>query len=74
MKTATHQVELTVTARLTKAGLALTVADDGHWTEPSASEADRGHGIALMHALVDDVKITSTGHGTTVDMLKGLHS
>jgi PAS domain S-box-containing protein len=73
-KNATRQVELTVTARLTKAGLALTVADDGHWHEPSGSEANRGHGIALMHALVDAVKITSTGHGTTVDMLKGLHS
>jgi serine phosphatase RsbU (regulator of sigma subunit)/anti-sigma regulatory factor (Ser/Thr protein kinase) len=73
-KNATHQVELTVTARLTKAGLALTVSDDGHWQEPSASEANRGHGIALMHALVDAVKITSTGQGTTVDMLKDLHS
>lgn len=73
-KNATHQVELTVTARLTKDRLALTVADDGHWHEPSESEADRGHGIALMHALVDAVKITSTGHGTTVDMLKDLHS
>jgi PAS domain S-box-containing protein len=70
---ATHQVELTVTARLTKAGLALTVADDGHWHEPSASQANRGHGIALMNALVDTVEITATGHGTTVDMLKELH-
>jgi PAS domain S-box-containing protein len=70
---AAHQVELTVTARLTKAGLALTVADDGHWHEPSASQANRGHGIALMNALVDTVEITSTGHGTTVDMLKELH-
>ncbi len=63
-----------MTARLTKAGLALTVTDDGHWLEPSASEANRGHGIALMHALVDNVEITSTGQGTTVDMLKELHS
>jgi PAS domain S-box-containing protein len=69
-----HQVELTVTARLTKAGLALTVADDGHWHEPSGSQANRGHGIALMNALVDTVEITSTGHGTTVDMLKELHA
>ncbi|MBV8965015.1 MAG: ATP-binding protein, partial [Mycobacteriaceae bacterium] len=70
---ATHQVELTVTARLTKAGLALTVADDGNWQEPSASEVHRGYGIALMNAMVDAVDITSTGHGTTVDMLKELH-
>ena len=68
---ATHQVELTVTARLTKEGLALTVTDDGSWLEPSC-EANRGHGIALMKALVDTVEITSTGNGTTVDMLKEL--
>lgn len=73
-RNATHQVELTVTARLTKAGLAVTVADDGHWHESSPSDANRGHGIALMHALVDNVEITSTGDGTTVDMLKELHS
>jgi PAS domain S-box-containing protein len=73
VRDATHQVELTVTARLTKAGLALTVADDGHWHEPSGSGNHRGYGIALMNALVDNVEITSTGHGTTVDMLKELH-
>ena len=70
---ATHQVELTVTARLTKQGLALTVTDNGSWLEP-AREATRGHGIAVMNALVDTVEITSTGHGTTVDMLKELHA
>jgi anti-sigma regulatory factor (Ser/Thr protein kinase) len=70
----THPVELTVTARLTQAGLALRVADDGHWHESSASEGNRGHGIALMNALVDVVEIKSTEHGTTVDMLKELHS
>lgn len=71
---ATHQVELTVTAQLTHAGLAVTVADDGHWREPCASEDHRGHGIALMNTLVDVVEIKSSGHGTTVDMLKELHS
>jgi PAS domain S-box-containing protein len=71
---ATHQVELTVTARLTQAGLALRVADDGHWHEPSTSEGNRGHGIALMNALVDAVEIKSSEHGTTVDMFKELHS
>jgi anti-sigma regulatory factor (Ser/Thr protein kinase) len=69
-----HPVELTVTARLTKAGLSLTVADDGLWAEPSTSEANRGHGIALMNALVDAVEITATSHGTTVDMLKELQT
>ncbi len=69
-----HPVELTVTARLTKAGLSLTVADDGLWAEPSTSEANRGHGIALMHALVDAVEITANSHGTTVDMLKELQT
>lgn len=71
---ATHEVELNVTARLTPAGLALTVADDGNWHEPSVSGNHRGYGIALMNALVDNVEITSTGHGTTVDMLKELHT
>lgn len=68
---ATHDVELTVTAQLTKAGLSLTVTDDGRWHEPT-HEPNRGHGIALMNALVDAVEISSTSHGTTVDMLKEL--
>jgi anti-sigma regulatory factor (Ser/Thr protein kinase) len=69
----TRQVELTVTARLTKAGLALSVADDGCWHQAApAARQGRGNGIALMNALVDHVEITSTGQGTKVEMLKGL--
>jgi anti-sigma regulatory factor (Ser/Thr protein kinase) len=70
---ATHGVELTVTAQLTKQGLALSVADDGRWHQASTPEGNRGHGIALMNAMVDAVEITSTGQGTTVEMLKELH-
>ncbi|HZQ31678.1 MAG TPA: SpoIIE family protein phosphatase [Mycobacterium sp.] len=68
-----HDVELTVTAQLTKRGLALAVTDDGQWHQSSRATADRGHGIALMNALVDSVEITATGQGTTVEMLKELH-
>jgi anti-sigma regulatory factor (Ser/Thr protein kinase) len=71
-KNTAGQVELTVTAQLTKAGLALSVADDGLWHQTSTRQQGRGNGIALMNALVDHVDITSTGQGTTVEMRKEL--
>jgi serine phosphatase RsbU (regulator of sigma subunit)/anti-sigma regulatory factor (Ser/Thr protein kinase) len=70
---AAHDVELTVTAQLTSRGLTLAVTDDGRWRSSPAPDANRGHGIALMNALVDSVEITATGQGTTVEMLKELH-
>jgi anti-sigma regulatory factor (Ser/Thr protein kinase) len=72
-KEGTQQVEMTVTAQLTKAGLALSIADDGRWHQSDTPQLGRGNGIALMNALVDAVEITSTGRGTTVEMRKELN-
>ncbi len=44
--------------------LALAPAHDGPDT--------RGHGIPFMHALMDQVNIQTTEHGTTVTMTKEL--
>jgi anti-sigma regulatory factor (Ser/Thr protein kinase) len=43
------------------------ISDSGSWRAPQA-EAHRGHGINLMRTLMDQVTITPTAQGTTVDM------
>jgi anti-sigma regulatory factor (Ser/Thr protein kinase) len=55
----------------------LTVADTGSWRPPPADReppapGTRGHGIIFMHALMDDVTIDPSAHGTTVTMTKDL--
>ena len=46
----------------------LVVRDAGSWRE--GSRADRGRGIALMRATMDDVKIETTFAGTEVRLIK----
>ena len=57
------QAEATVTR------LRLTVSDSGRW-RPARAAADplRGHGIALMRALMEQVTIEQAATGTTVGM------
>jgi anti-sigma regulatory factor (Ser/Thr protein kinase) len=70
-----RNVQLEITARATKTGLALTVKDNGRWHAPSLSAPGlRGHGRRLMSALVDTLTITPSPQGTTVEMHKELHS
>lgn len=69
---AAHDVRLTVTAAFTGNLLQLSVSDDGRWKPPAASQGHRGHGIALMNALVDSVELTTDTGGTTVTMRKEL--
>ena len=45
----------------------VTVVDSGSWKPPVAA-ANRGRGIALMRALMNDVTIESLATGTTVHM------
>ena len=56
-------------AEATVTRLRLTVTDSGRW-RPAQPAADplRGHGIALMRALTEQVTIEQTATGTTVDM------
>ncbi|WP_437043077.1 SpoIIE family protein phosphatase [Streptomyces sp. enrichment culture] len=47
----------------------LTVADSGRWKDPQPEpHANRGRGVALMRATMEDVTITPGPVGTTVDM------
>ena len=70
-------VQITLTARAAHAMVQLIIADTGSWQSPPAgreqpSPGTRGHGIIFMHALMDDVTIDPSPHGTTVNMTKDL--
>ena len=70
-------VQITLTARVAYTTVQLTVADTGSWRPPPADREQpapgtRGHGIIFMHALMDDVTIDPSAHGTTVTMTKDL--
>lgn len=67
-----HDVTLTVHARVSGEGLRFTVSDNGRWRTPPADPGHRGHGLRLINALVDVADLTTTDHGTTVEMLKEL--
>jgi len=70
-------VQITLTARATPARVQLTVTDTGSWRPPPADREQpapgaRGHGIIFMHALMNDVTIDPSAHGTTVTLIKDL--
>ena len=70
-------VQITLTARAAHNMVQLTIADTGSWRTPPAgreqpSPGTRGHGIIFMHALMDDVTIDPSAHGTTVTLTKDL--
>jgi PAS domain S-box-containing protein len=70
-------VQITFTARAAHTAVQLIVADTGSWQSPAADREQpapgtRGHGIIFMHALMDDVTIDPSAHGTTVTMTKDL--
>jgi PAS domain S-box-containing protein len=70
-------VQITLTARAAHTTVQLIVADTGSWQSPAADREQpapgtRGHGVIFMHALMDDVTIDPSAHGTTVTMTKDL--
>jgi PAS domain S-box-containing protein len=70
-------VQVTLTARAAHAMVQLTVADTGSWRSPPADREQpapgtRGHGVIFMHALMNDVTIVPSAHGTTVTLTKDL--
>jgi anti-sigma regulatory factor (Ser/Thr protein kinase) len=72
-------VQITLTARAAPDTIQLTVADTGSWRPPPADREQpapgtRGHGLIFMHALMDDVTIDPSAHGTTVTLTKDLKS
>jgi PAS domain S-box-containing protein len=64
--------EFVLHARRRQSAITVEVADHGTWRavneRPAAPDplAPRGRGLALMHALSDDVHLEQTGDGTTV--------
>jgi len=67
-----ESVQITLTAQAGRATVEVTVSDTGTWRPPQEELGYRGHGIAVMRALMDAVTISTTGDGTTVTMTKEL--
>jgi PAS domain S-box-containing protein len=70
-------VQITLTARAAHTAVELIVADTGTWRSPPADRerpapGTRGHGLIFMHALMNDVTISPSAHGTTVTLTKDL--
>jgi PAS domain S-box-containing protein len=70
-------VQITLSARAAPTTVQLTVTDTGSWRPPPADRekpapGTRGHGIIFMRALMDDVVIDPSPHGTTVTLTKDL--
>jgi serine phosphatase RsbU (regulator of sigma subunit)/CheY-like chemotaxis protein/anti-sigma regulatory factor (Ser/Thr protein kinase) len=59
-------------ARLEGPELTIRVSDTGAWTERRGRRLEGGLGLGVIKALVDDVQIHGTAHGTTVVMQKRL--
>ncbi|WP_293004391.1 SpoIIE family protein phosphatase [Mycobacterium sp.] len=60
---------ITLRANVTAAELILTITDTGSWKPPlQATKSYRGRGIALMRALMQDVRIDPEADGTTVHL------
>ena len=55
-----------VTARLEEDEVRVTIRDSGGWR--GASSPDRGNGLRLIRAMVDDVQVATSDGGTTVDI------
>ena len=70
-------VLITFTAQADHGAIRLTVADTGTWRPPPADREQpapgtRGHGVIFMHALMNEVTIDPSEHGTTVTLTKDL--
>jgi serine/threonine-protein kinase RsbW len=58
---------VSVTARHERAGLEITVRDEGEWREPRR-DSDRGRGLAIIRAIVDEMSIGRTDGATVMRM------
>ena len=58
---------VSVTARHEQAGLEITVRDEGEWREPRR-DTDRGRGLAIIRAIVDEMSIGRTDGATVMHM------
>ena len=60
-----------ISGRLDGREIDITVVDRGAWREPRGD--DRGRGISLMQALMDEVDVTPGSEGTTVRLRRTLN-
>jgi serine/threonine-protein kinase RsbW len=58
---------VSVTARHEDEGLDITVRDEGEWREPR-NDTDRGRGLAIIRAIVDEMWIGRTNGATVMHM------
>jgi len=65
-----QHVTVTVSAAMVDHRLRFTVSDNGCWKPPPNRPGNRGHGIRLITALVDEVDLIATNQGTTLNMVK----
>ncbi len=65
-------VRITITARAAHDAVKIVVADTGAWRPARQEPSTRGRGIPFMHALMTEISISTTEHGTTVTMTKEL--
>ena len=70
--TGTSRCRSPITVRAARTAVEVTVTDTGTWRPPHEGPDTRGHGILFMHALMDEVAVSTTEHGTTVTMTKEL--
>lgn len=63
---------VSVTLERTNGDIDITVVDQGNWTEGASD--DRGRGLSLMRALMDDVSITSLEEGTQIVLRRHLRN
>ena len=63
---------ITVTAEIDAGRVEILVRDHGHWRPPDADPGDRGRGLDIMRAVMDDVEIVRGAGGTTARMSLGL--
>lgn len=57
-----------ITAAQAADRLEVTVSDNGQWKPPSSDAGHRGHGMAVIRAVMDAVTVEPGPHGTTVRM------
>jgi anti-sigma regulatory factor (Ser/Thr protein kinase) len=63
------EADFRVQGRIVGRDLAVTVIDHGRWQVPDpGADPFRGRGLVLMRAVMDEVRLEHTEHGTTVSM------
>jgi anti-sigma regulatory factor (Ser/Thr protein kinase) len=69
-----HRLEpgfIDVVARKDGQSICVEVIDEGSW-RPRRDDDSRGRGLDIIGALMDDVQVADTGHGTCVTMYRSI--